>query len=556
MDAAEKAAAMPTLRTLVIITIAGSAGAFILTLVGGFAHDLRIPVAILLGVALVCYWLLQKGMPLPTQIFLPTALFLGITFIATSAYGIHDESIIAYAFIIILVELTLGQRAVFIFSGLIIITVFAMGIAEITGILVSPTSGLTLPSSPVVIAIIIAATAFAQRTLSRLLNQSVVRARENEEKQKQVNSQLQQLQNELEARVAARTLELDEAHQRSERRASQFRAITEVSREITVTQNLQELLPKITELVSQLFGFYHVGIFMNDAIDQYTVLSAANSEGGKRMLARGHQLRIGEQGIVGFVTRTGEPRISLDVGSDAVYFNNPDLPLTRSEAAIPLKITGKIVGALDVQSTDPNAITPDDIELLTILADQISLVIQNARLFEQTQKSLHEAETVYRQYLRETWTRLPQEQKLAGFRFGGTGAVPLEEPADEKPVADEKSNGSHSKREVLVPIILRGERIGELSVQLPQHGRIKSDHMDLIRAVAERVALSIENARLFEETTRRAERERLVTDITTKIRGTNDPQDMIRTAVEELQRALGATRVEIIPQKSSLDPDK
>jgi GAF domain-containing protein len=274
------------------------------------------------------------------------------------------------------------------------------------------------------------------------------------------------------------------------------------------------------------------------------------------MLARGHQLRIGEQGIVGFVTRTGEPRISLDVGSDAVYFNNPDLPLTRSEAAIPLKITGKIVGALDVQSTDPNAITPDDIELLTILADQISLVIQNARLFEQTQKSLHEAETVYRQYLRETWTRLPQEQKLAGFRFGGTGAVPLEEPADEKPVADEKSNGSHSKREVLVPIILRGERIGELSVQLPQHGRIKSDHMDLIRAVAERVALSIENARLFEETTRRAERERLVTDITTKIRGTNDPQDMIRTAVEELQRALGATRVEIIPQKSSLDPDK
>jgi GAF domain-containing protein len=93
-------------------------------------------------------------------------------------------------------------------------------------------------------------------------------------------------------------------------------------------------------------------------------------------------------------------------------------------------------------------------------------------------------------------------------------------------------------------------------VQAPEQGLIKSEHMDLIKAVAERVALSIENARLFEETSRRAERERLVSSITTKIRGTNNPQDMIRTAVEELQRALGATRVEIIPQKSSLDPDK
>ena len=74
------------------------------------------------------------------------------------------------------------------------------------------------------------------------------------------------------------------------------------------------------------------------------------------------------------------------------------------------------------------------------------------------------------------------------------------------------------------------------------------DQLDLIKAVAERVAISAENARLFDETTRRAERERLVSDITSKIRSVNDPQAMIQTAMEELRSALGASRVEVIPQ--------
>jgi putative methionine-R-sulfoxide reductase with GAF domain len=432
MDEAEKAAAMPTLRTLVIVSIFGTAGAFILALFGGFVHDLVIPTAVMLLVTVACYILLQRGMLLPSQILLPLAIFIGITYIAISAYGLHDETIITYAFIIVLAELTLGQRAVYIFSGLIIVTVFAIGIAEMTGLLVSPASNLTLPASPLVIAIVVLVTAFAQRSLSNLLKQSARRARENEQKQIQVNVQLQELQNEQEKRVLDRTAELDEANRRSERQASQFKAITEVSRAITVTQNLQELLPTITALVSQLFGFYHVGIFLNDASDQYTVLSAANSEGGQRMLARGHQLKIGEQGIVGYVTHTGELRIALDVGADAVYFNNPDLPATRSEMALPLKIAGKIVGALDVQSTEANAFMKEDVEVLTILADQVSLAIQNARLFEQTKKSLTEVEAVYRQYLRETWSRLPEEQKIVGFRYSSTGAVALENIAIEK----------------------------------------------------------------------------------------------------------------------------
>jgi GAF domain-containing protein/HAMP domain-containing protein len=367
-----------------------------------------------------------------------------------------------------------------------------------------------------------------------------------------MTSQLRNLINSLENRVSERTIELEKATVLSERRAKQFEAITHVSSALTTAGNVHELLPRISEVISEIFGFYHVGIFLTDASNQYAVLGAANSPGGKKMLERSHQLKIGEQGIVGYVTGTGNPRIALDVGEDAAFFNNPDLPETHSEMALPLKAAGITIGALDIQSTETNAFSNEDVKVLSTLADQVSLAIQNTRLFDQTQKSLAESESVYRQSIRETWRRLPQEQKLTGFRYNATGVRALDIIKPSKQTDDSKENSfaiNKERQEVSVPIILRGETIGTLSVQVPKSEHIGTDQVDLIKAVAERVALSAENARLFEETTRRAEREHLVSDITTKIRSTNDPQEMIKTAVEELKRALGATRVEIVPQK-------
>ena len=360
-------------------------------------------------------------------------------------------------------------------------------------------------------------------------------------------STLRDLIHSLEQRVAERTSALKDELQKGERRGKQFEAITKVAQAISAAQNLQELLPQISNVISEQFDFYHVGIFLNDASSQYAILSAANSPGGKIMLERGHQLRIGEQGIVGYVTSAGSPRIALDVGKDAVFFNNPDLPETHSEMALPLKISGAIVGALDVQSTQPNAFSSEDVETLSTLANQVSLAIQNTRLLEQTQKSLFEAEAMSHQYLRESWSRVPAEQKLSGYRYTASGVIPLGEV---------KSTGQakpKNDQEVSVPIVLRGETIGRLAVQVPSQEHIKADQMDLIKAVAERVALSAENARLFEDTTRRAERERLVSDIVTKIRGTNNPQEMITIAAQEIKNALGASRVDVVPQKISPD---
>lgn len=355
----------------------------------------------------------------------------------------------------------------------------------------------------------------------------------------------------LEQRVSDRTFELQKANQEGEKRSKQYEAIAKVAQAISTQKNLQELLPQIAEVISEQFGFYHVGIFLNDAMNKYAQLAAANSEGGKRMLKRGHQLKVGAQGIVGYATGMKRPRIALNVGDDSVYFNNPDLPDTRSEVALPLIESGEVLGALDVQSTEPNAFSEKDLEALGILAELVSIAIQNARLYEKMDRSLAEAEAASRQFFRENWNRLAEEYRIAGYRYTAGGATPL----NTFDVSEDDGSASSDKKQVQVPIIMRGQEIGELLVSLPKSENIKADQMDLIKAVADRVAVIAENARLFDETTRRAERERLVTDITTKIRGTNDPQAMIETAVKELQEALKVSRIEIVPQKKQA-PDR
>jgi len=356
----------------------------------------------------------------------------------------------------------------------------------------------------------------------------------------------------LEQRVTDRTAELQIANQRNERRLQQFEAIAQVSRAINSIRRTEELLPKITSVISEHFGYYHVGIFLNDENNQVTYLTASNSEGGQRMLARGHNLKIGEQGIVGYVTQSGQPRIASNVGADAAFFNNPDLPETRSEMSLPLRSGDLVVGALDVQSQEENAFSPEDINVLISLADQVSIAIDNTRLYETTRRSLEDAEALYRQYLRQAWNRLPREQQLAGYRYSPRGVTLLESPVDfnaEENAAREKDAEEGAR--LNVPIKLRGETIGNLVIHIAEDRNLNQDQIDLVEAVADRVALSAENARLFDETSRRAERERMVTEITSKIRSTNDPEAMIQTALNELRNALGATQVQLIPQAIS-----
>ena len=196
---------------------------------------------------------------------------------------------------------------------------------------------------------------------------------------------------------------LENAHllEETQRKATQLAASAEVARDATAILDVRHLLNQTVHLISEQFGFYHAGVFLLDEHDEYAILQAASSEGGHRMLERGHRLRVGEVGIVGHVASTGEPRIALDVGEDAMHFANPDLPNTRSEMGLPLLVQERVVGVLDVQSTEEAAFSEDDMAILQTMADQLATAIANARLFEQVQRRAR-----HEQLIREITARI------------------------------------------------------------------------------------------------------------------------------------------------------
>ncbi len=376
-----------------------------------------------------------------------------------------------------------------------------------------------------------------------------------------LTKQIRELISNLETRVAERTADLELARQQSEKRANELKTVSEVARAVSTEVSLENLLTLVTNLVSERFGFYHVGIFLPDGLNQYAVLRASNSPGGKRMIARGHKLPVGQVGIVGYVAAGHKARIALNVGEDAVFFNNPDLPETRSEMALPLRLHGRVIGVLDVQSIEANAFTEKDVETIGILADQIAIAIENARLISESRQALAESQSLYGDFINRAWERKTEQSALGYYHAAGAGHL-INEPVEWDEVQNALKTGrmvvatparkSHTQATisaVAVPIRLQNQVIGILDIRSADPDRAwTEDEIAVIEATAERLALALENARLFEETSSRAAREHAVAEITSRIRETNDPQVMIRTAIEELQHVLNVSRVEIIPQ--------
>lgn len=546
-------------RNIMILALVGTLGTIGVVLWTGNPGTRMFTASVLVVASLIEFialLLILRGSLTMTKAVVPVVFILTITVVSLGKNTIHDISILAYPLIIILAAFLQGRRLLILSTTLTVIGIALLGILDYLKMSASPLRDSTRLDDILIGMIVLGISATVLNLLVERLRVALVSAESNERAQIEANQELRDLQMTLEKRVEERTTELmqrgeelETANRYVRRRAAQFEALAQVSRAIASVRDLEELLPRVAAVTSENFGFYHVGLFLVDEANEYAVLSATNSEGGQRMLARKHRLRVGQEGIVGYVTGRGEPRIAMDVGKDAVFFDNPELPDTHSEMALPLKSKYHIMGALDVQSTERGAFTDEDVQMLSLLADQVSLAIENARLFDETRRALAEAQAVSRQFTREAWSRVPQEHKLLGYRYTVAGAAPLHEPIDLTELGKAKSRESQKEAsQTIVPIELRGETIGTLVVQSPSTDKLNAEQINLIKAVAERVALSAENARLFEETTRRAERERLVSDITGKIRSVNDPQTMIHTAMEELRRALGASRIEVIPQ--------
>lgn len=368
-----------------------------------------------------------------------------------------------------------------------------------------------------------------------------------------MTSRLRESLDELERRVEDRTAELTSANEKNERRAKQFESIAHIARTISSTRDLDVLLSQITTAIHQDFGFYHVGIFLLDTAREYAVLSAANSEGGKVMLERGHRLKVGETGLVGYVTGTGKARVALDTGVDSVFFDNPYLPQTRSEITLPLHVGDEIIGALDVQSMEPNAFSQEDINILSALADQVSVAIQNAKQFEETRKALNESEVLSRQFVQAGWQQFTKNRNLLGIRHTGARASLLHrrngKSKEDQLFVPTKPNGRGAT--LSLPIKLRGEVIGSVDVRTPDNRPWDQDEMDIVTAIIERAAIAMENARLLAESQKRAAKERIIGEISAKISMQSEINELLKTAAQELGQNLPGTEIAIQLNKDS-----
>jgi GAF domain-containing protein len=378
----------------------------------------------------------------------------------------------------------------------------------------------------------------------------------------------------------------------SRKTALQFETAAEIARDISSSLNLDELLQKAVSLISSRFNFYHASVFLKDPIGEYVVIRESSGDAGAQLKRSAYRLGIGSKSIVGFVAGKGEQLIVNDTSRDATYYPNPLLPNTRAEAAIPLNIGERIVGVLDVQSDVPYAFSDDNLRTLQILADQLAIAVVNTELFAETQEHLAQHRLLHHiTTTAASGTTLSEALQSAvnGLQvtLGGDRVSILLADREKKQLEVKAAVGYgpevfdlkipvgsgitgwaaknkrsmrtgnvkedthyiegsvNTKSELAIPMIYRSELLGVLNVESEQLNAYTESDEELLGTLGGSLAAIIANARLLEQIRAQADRERILFEITDKIRRTTDLQTILTTTVSELTRATGASKVHI-----------
>jgi GAF domain-containing protein len=262
------------------------------------------------------------------------------------------------------------------------------------------------------------------------------------------------------------------------------------------------------------------------------------------MAERGYSLAISSQSVIGYATSQKKTRIALDVGVDAVFFNNPDLPMTRSEVALPLMVRNKVLGVLDIQSDQPQAFHLDDMDVLQTLADQVAIAIENARLLDESQTALLQLEAVSTVRTREAWGKKLQDDQHA-FTYTPLG------------VRAESSSGEARENSFKAAIALRGQKIGSISLSKKDKTNWSKIDEEMINEIANQVGLAIDNLRLLEDAQQRARQEQTIGELATRFSQSLDIDGLLQTAARELGQLPDVSEVSVfIGQLPEQTPQK
>lgn len=337
----------------------------------------------------------------------------------------------------------------------------------------------------------------------------------------EMTSKLRRSLEELQYGIQQRTAQLEYA-------LRQVRTAAEISTSIVSINDTQILLQSVVDLIRERFDFYYVGLFLSDERDEYAILRAGTGEAGEKMIAEGHRLLIGGSSMIGWCIARREARISQEVMSESVRFKNPNLPLTRSEMALPIIGRKKALGALSIQSSQPNAFNQDDILVLQAIADNLATALENAELQSQAQQAIEEIRILNRTYVESSWENALQ-------RHG-------ELKAQYRTARSKRKKAS--LQTIQIPLTLRDNKIGEIEIEIPGE-ELSEEDLEFINALAVQTTLAIENARLLEETQRSALQEQQLNQLTALFSRAVSIEEILKTAVSEIGKIPGIAEISI-----------
>jgi GAF domain-containing protein len=462
-------------------------------------------------------------------VFVALPLILGISSMANA--GIHGDSLFFLLAYVTLSALLIGPRSGLVAIGLseaVIITMGYLVLNEHFSLLdpLSIVGGLEIWIIDSIVHLLVSLVVISG--LSMLQGEFRQAQAQNET----MVDALRESQMELENRVAERTKELA-------RKTDQLSASAFVAHQTAEIQELDKILGSSVNIIAKQFELYHAGIYLINERGDYVILQAASSEGGKQLLERGHRLHVGTQGIIGLVAAEMKPRIALDVNENSAFLKIPELPETRSEICLPLVVHNKVIGVLDLQSSKTQDFQHENIDVFQSLADQIAVTIENARLLTESQLVISQLEIASSVEIRQNWQAESASRKPV-YHYSATGLRPIMQSSPAK-----------GKNVLEIPLVLRGEKIGKISLQRKDEFQSWTTQEETVAAeVASQTALALENLRLVEHTRHRAEREQVIAGIANRIRETLDLDMVLRTSAREIQSTLMLEEAEIrlIPQ--------
>lgn len=360
------------------------------------------------------------------------------------------------------------------------------------------------------------------------------------EEEKENNRKLKVLSDKLEEHIEI----LDKRSNELEIQSSYLKGAAEVSRSVATFTDTEILSKQVVELIKDNLNLYYVGIFLVDENEKWANLRAGTGKAGEIMLANKHRLKIGE-GMIGWAIKQKKARIALDVGADATQFENPALPNTRSEAAIPLRSRRRVLGAITVQSSEKAAFTPEIISTLQTMADQIASAFDNAKLLAQSEAALKAERLAYGEMNYKAWQNLAKTGNIPTYAIGTDGEVSAF-TNNENETLNESVRIEEDGFTALIPIKSHKKILGGIRIaKNPQHGAWSKEEIALAETLADELSVALESARLFEESQLRATREKVISETSTRIRETLDIESVLKTAAQELHKILGEVETEV-----------